>query len=166
MLSTLTVRRSNPYSTINNRDCSIGAVSVCFIPGKLSRFSIREFREFREFRERIPALNSLISLNSLGSLSQRHSERSVGISKWHEIATSDDVLLAMTDGTPLQRRKVAINHCPRPRFGSWVSLVSFVCPSIHFSYVNGWMDKNEPTPRQKCQQWIVLIVHSIAAIFC
>ena len=31
------------------------------------------------------------------TLPPRHSERSVGISKWHEIATSDDVLLAMTD---------------------------------------------------------------------
>ena len=31
------------------------------------------------------------------TLPPRHYERSVGISKWHEIATSDDVLLAMTD---------------------------------------------------------------------
>jgi hypothetical protein len=47
MLSTLTVRRSNPYSTNNNRDRSNGMVSVCFMKWR----GIKEVKEIKEIRE-------------------------------------------------------------------------------------------------------------------
>ena len=47
MLSTLTVWRSNPYSTHNHRDRSNGMVSVCFMKWR----GIKEVKEIKEIRE-------------------------------------------------------------------------------------------------------------------
>lgn len=49
-MSTLTVRRSNPYSTNNNRDRSNGMVSVCFMKWRGIK-EVKEIKEIKEIRE-------------------------------------------------------------------------------------------------------------------